>query len=168
MRGRCGGPWGARYGAGAAGDHDASAGALRELADWYGRMPGSTVSARTEYGYSEQQLRFIEGHVHAYAGRVSDAGRALDAGVSVVPDGQVIAVTSFEVNRAISLIRGGDPSEGARHVVRAVQVLPAGFRQSATTRRAARALASVPAGAAGLSAVTEARELLALPSGAGA
>jgi hypothetical protein len=148
------------------GDHGASAHALDDLSDSYARLPGFTVSARSSWGFSEQQLRFIEGHVHAYAGRVSDAGRALDTGVSMVPDGQWIAVTSFEVNRAISLIRGGDPSEGARHVARAVQALPAGYRQSATTRRASRALDAVPVGAASLPAVAEARELLALPPGA--
>jgi hypothetical protein len=150
------------------GDHDASEHTLRDLADTYARMPGATVSARTDWGFSEQQLRFIEGHVHAYAGRVSDAGRALDTGLSMVPDGQWIAVTSFEVNRSISLIQGGDPSEGARHVVRAVQALPSGFRQSATVRRASQALDMVPAGAASLSAVAEAREFLALPPGTSA
>lgn len=76
-----------------------------------------------------------------------------DASVSIVPDGQLIAATSFAVNRAVSLIRGGDPSGGARHVIRAVRVLPADYRQSATTRRAAQALDAAPVSAAGAPAV---------------
>ena len=148
------------------GEHGASATALQDLAVTYARMPGATGSARTAWGFSEQQLRFIEGHVHAHAGRVTLAASALDAGLSMVPAGQWIAVTSFEVNRAVCLIRGGDPSEGARHVAGAVRALPPGYRQSATMRRASRALDLVPAGAAGAPAVTEARELLALPPGA--
>ena len=52
-----------------------------------------------------------------------------------------------------------------RHVVRTVEALPAAFRQSAVVRKgAASALGLVPAGAAGVPAVAEARELLALPA----
>jgi hypothetical protein len=150
------------------GDHHESARTVQNLADTFARMPGGQTAAHSNWGFSEQQLRFIEGHVHAYAGRVPDAARALDAGLSMVPEGQWIAVTSFEVNRAISLIRGGDPSEGARHVVHAVQSLPQGYQQSATIRRSSRALDAVPASAANMPAVAEARELLSLPPGTSA
>jgi hypothetical protein len=49
-----------------------------------------------------------------------------------------------------------------------IEAVPAAYRRSALVlQNAAHALALVPAGAAGLPAVAEARELLALPSGAG-
>ncbi len=142
------------------GDHSASASAAQDLGDSYTRMPEATNSAHSAWGFSEQQLHFIEGHVHAYAGRASDSAKALDAGISMVPAGQWIAVSSFEVNRAICMIRAGDPSEGARHVVRAIQALPAGYRRSATMRRASAALDMIPVGADNVPAVVEARELL--------
>jgi hypothetical protein len=146
------------------GEHRESTRTLQDLADTFTRMPGAQGSARSSWGYSEQSLRFIEGFVYAHAGRVPEAGQALDAGRSLIPDGQWIAATSFEVTRGLSLIRGGDPSEGARHVVRAIQAMPAGFRASGATRRAALALEAVPADAVDLPAVAEARELLALPT----
>ena len=108
-------------------------------------------------------MRFIEGFVYAHAGRVSDASKALDAGHSLIPDGQWIAATSFEVTRGLGLIRGGDPSEGARQITRAIQAMPPGFRTSGAKRRAALALDAVPASAANSSSVVQARELLALP-----
>ena len=146
------------------GGHGESAQTLQDLSDTFARMPEAQGSARSSWGYSEQSLRFIEGFVYASAGRVPEASRALDAGRSLIPDGQWIAATSFEVTRGLSLIRGGDPSEGARLVVRAVQAMPTGFRASGATRRAALALEAVPADAANVPAVTEARELLSLPS----
>jgi hypothetical protein len=108
--------------------------------------------------------------VYAYAGRDGDATRAQAAGLALVPPGSPIPVADFQLDTAIGLIRAGDPSEGASHVVRTVQALPAGYRQSALIRQnAARALELVPAGTAAIPAVAEARELLALPpSGAGA
>ena len=119
--------------------------------------------------FSEQRLRFTEGHVHAYAGRVPDATKALDAGRSMVPDGHWIAVTCFEAVKAICQIRNGDPSAGAGHIVRTISALPSGFRQAATVRIVAgRAIDVIPARAANLPAVAEARELLSLPQGAGA
>jgi transcriptional regulator with XRE-family HTH domain len=148
------------------GNHRESARAVRDLTDTFTRLPGTQAIAHSSWGYSQQQLHFVEGHVYAHAGRVRDAGKALDSGLSLVPAGQWIAVTSFEVNRAISLIRGGDPSEGARHIVRAVRALPQGYRQSATVRRASFALDAVPANAVNTPAVAEARELLSLPQGA--
>src|SRR5262249_5250506 len=102
-------------------------------------------------------------------GRVPEAGRALDAGASLArSNGFPIAVTSFEVIRAAALIKGGDPSEGARHVVRAVQAIPDGYRASGATRRASHGRDVVRVGAAGRPAVPEARELRALSPGAGA
>jgi hypothetical protein len=147
------------------GDHRESIQALADLADTFGGIPGSQTAARSCWGYSEQQLRFVEGFVNAYASHVPETADAIDAGIALVPHGQWIAVTSFEVTRAVSIIRGGDPSEGARHVVRAIQALPPGYRQSVTIRRAALAIDAVPVNAANAPSVVQARELLALPPG---
>jgi hypothetical protein len=74
-------------------------------------------------------------------------------------------LADFELYSAVTLIRAGDPSEGARHVVRTIQALPASFQQSAVIRQgAARALDLVPVAAARSPAVSQARELLSLPA----
>jgi hypothetical protein len=148
------------------GNHQESKRALQDLTDTFARIPDAALSNRADGGFSEQVLHFTEGQVHAYAGRVPDAVKAIDVGRSMVPDGHWIAVTCFEASRATCLIRSGDPSEGARHVVRTIQALPSGFRQATNVRIvAARALDAVPDGSTKAPAVTEARELLSLPPG---
>jgi hypothetical protein len=145
------------------GDHRASERSLQELTNSFEQIPEAPVSARSDMAgsFSEQQLHFIEGCVYAHAGRVTEAAKALDSGRSMVPDGHWIAVTAFEAKRAICLVQAGDPSEGARHLVRSFAALPSEFRQVAMVRWAAEgALDAVPASAANLSAVVEARELV--------
>jgi transcriptional regulator with XRE-family HTH domain len=146
------------------GDHRESERTLHELTETFSRIPEAVTSSRLDgVSFSEQNMRFTEGWIYAYAGRVPDATKALDAGRSLVPDGHWIAIASWEASRAICLIRGGDPSEGARHVARTLQGIPSGFRQASIVRYSAvRALSAVPVGAANMPTVIEARELLSL------
>jgi hypothetical protein len=148
------------------GEHRESTRTLGDLADTFAGLPEATAGARGMWVYSEQELHFTHSRVYSYAGRSADATRSWEAGRALVPRGLPLAAAAFELGRATSLILGADPSEGARHVVRTVNELPPGYRQSATIRwKAARALDAVPARAASVPAVAEARELLALPPG---
>jgi hypothetical protein len=150
------------------GDHRGSVEAARDLGDVFARLPGTTAGSVTSLGWSEQKLCFIQGRVYARAGRSADAMRVNAAGLALVPGDTPVPLADFALSTAAALIRSGDPAEGARHVVRTIEALPAGYRQSAVVRQsAASALGLVPAGAAGVPAVTEARELLALPRGGG-
>jgi transcriptional regulator with XRE-family HTH domain len=144
------------------GDHRESERTLQDLTDAFSHLPEAATSSRLDgVGFSEQSMRFTEGWVHAYAGRVSDASKALGAGRSLVPDGHWIAIASWEASMAICLIRGGDPSEGSRHVVSSLGEIPPGFRQATIVRYSAvRALSTIPPGADNAPAVAEARELL--------
>jgi transcriptional regulator with XRE-family HTH domain len=149
------------------GDHGESATAVQDLGDLSARLPQSEMASRVPFAYCEQSLYFTQSRVYAYAGREADAARAQDAGLALVPRDAPLPLADFSLNAAVGLIRSGDPSEGARHVARTVEGLPVGYRQSTLIRQnAARALDLVPAGAAGLPAVAEAREVLALPAGA--
>jgi hypothetical protein len=148
------------------GDHGESVAAVQDLGELSARLPHAEITATVPFAYTEQSLFFTQSRVYAYAGRAADATRAQQAGLALVPRGAPLPLADFSLNTAIGLIRAGDPSEGAAHVVRTVEALPAGYRQSALIRQnAARALELVPAGAAGVPAVAEARELLALPPG---
>jgi hypothetical protein len=147
------------------GEHRESTRALGDLADTFTRLPPATPNSRGTWGYSEQELRFTESRVYAYAGHASDAARSWEAGRALVPGSAPLGAAAFEIGRATNLILDGDPSEGARHVVRTVRALPPGYRGSATLRwKASRALDAAPAGTASVPAVAEARELLALPA----
>jgi hypothetical protein len=149
------------------GEHRESTQTLGDLADTFARLPGTTAGARGTWGYSEQELRFTESRVYAYAGRASDSVRSWEAGRALVHPSAPLAAAAFELGRATGLILGEDPSEGARHMARTVKELPPEYRESTTIRwKAARALDAVPVDAASLPAVVEARELLALPPGA--
>jgi hypothetical protein len=151
------------------GEHRESVRTLGDLTDTFTGLPESVPGDDYVGGYGERALRFTECGVFAYAGRASDAAVSQDAGRALVPDGYWLPYADLELRGAMCLVAGGDPSEGARHVVRTVEALPAAFRQSIVVRRAAAGVLDlVPAGAAGVPAVAEARELLALPSGAGA
>jgi hypothetical protein len=149
------------------GDHRESVRALGDLTDTFARLPGS--ESDDDYAgsaYGERALRYTECGVLAYAGRPADAAASQDAGRALVPDGYWLPYADLELRGAMCLVADGDPSEGARHVVRTVEALPAEFRRSAVVRRGAvGVLGLVPAGAAGMPAVAEVRELLALPSG---
>ncbi|GAA3748630.1 hypothetical protein GCM10022225_36020 [Plantactinospora mayteni] len=149
------------------GRHDEARAALRQLFTLFAQLPqDTTTDRRSQWGWSEQRLRHVESHVHSCAGRTSDATSAQDAALSLYPPRAYQGPTQIELHRAICLIAAGDPSEGARHVVRIVGALPDPLRRDALVRRtAALALDVVPASAAKLPAVSEAHELLALPIG---
>jgi hypothetical protein len=167
---------GAAYGYGARamalavlGDHEGSAAAVRDDGEVMARLPEAEAVTRTPFGVWEQQLYAVQSRVYAYAGRSADAAKAQAAGVALVPPDCPVPLADFELTSAMALISAGDPSEGARHVVRTINALPPGYRHSAVVRQsAAHALGLVPVAAANVPAVAEARELLALPPAAGA
>jgi hypothetical protein len=70
------------------GSHQESKKALHGLTNTFSRIPEAATSSHLDgVSFSQQNLHFTEGWVHAYAGRVSDASKALDTGRSMVPDG---------------------------------------------------------------------------------
>jgi hypothetical protein len=148
------------------GQHDQARDALRQLSDTFDRLPGS-LRRWGQWGQTEQRLRFVESHVHSYAGRLSTAASAQDAALALYPPSSYQGRAQIELHRATCLIVAGDPSEGARHAICAIQALPSEHRHDALVRRtAALALDQVPEAARSLPAVAEARDLLAAPSGA--
>ncbi|BCJ65639.1 hypothetical protein [Polymorphospora rubra] len=149
------------------GQHGAARDALDETSRVFARLPDATVADRSsQWGWSEQRLRHVESHVHSYAGRAHDAAKAQNMALSLYPPQAYQGPAQIELHRAVSMIVAGDPSEGARHTARTVSGLPPHVRDDALIRRtAALALDTIPAGAAKLPAVSQARDLLALPIG---
>ena len=149
------------------GRHDEARSALGDLEDVFARLPASTAAdRRSQWGWSEQRLRFAQSHVYSLAGRLDDAAAAQDAALALYPEPQYLDPAEVQLHRAMCMIVAGDPSEGARHTVCTLQALPQHFRENALIRRsAAFALGAVPERARALPAVAEARELLALPPG---
>lgn len=150
------------------GQHEESENAVRDLTGLFERLPGYTATDRTsQWGWSEQRLRHVESHVYSYAGQFDKASAAQEAALALYPKDRYQGRTQVELYRSICITRSGDPTEGARHVIRTVQSLPASRQNDALVRRtAALALKAMPASAANLSAVLEARGMLALTEGA--
>jgi tetratricopeptide (TPR) repeat protein len=149
------------------GRHDEARRALGDLEDVFVRLPASTLADRgSQWGWSDQRLRFTQSHVHSLAGRLDEATAAQDAALALYPASMHLDPAQVQFHRAMCTIAAGDPGEGARHTVRTLQALPRHFRENALVRRtAALSLGAVPERARALPAVAEAHELLALPPG---
>ena len=120
----------------------------------------------SQWGWSEQRLRHVESFVHSHAGRAGDATAAQDAARGLYPDAAYQGPAQVELHRATCLIVSGDPSEGARHVIRALEALRPDYGHDGLVRRtAALTLDVLPDRARNLPAVTQARDLLALSLG---
>lgn len=148
------------------GQHGAARDALHDLSHVFTRLPDSVRADRlSTWGWAEQRLRFVESHVHSYAGRLGDAATAHDAALALYPSSSYQGPAQVELHRATCLIVAGDPSEGARHAIRTLEALPVDHRRDALLHRTATlALDRVPDGTFDLPAVAEARDRLALPS----
>jgi hypothetical protein len=149
------------------GQHGQAHDALHNLSEAFARLPDSVRSGRqSQWTWAEHRLRFVESHIHSHAGRHGDAALAQDAALALYLPSSYQGRAQIDLHRATCLIAAGDPSEGARHMIRAVQALPAEHRHDALVlRTAVLALDQVPDAARTLPAVAEARDLLALPSG---
>jgi transcriptional regulator with XRE-family HTH domain len=149
------------------GQHGEARNALHSLTRTFAKLSEATVTDRaSQWGWSEQRLRHVESHVYSHAGDIKNATKAQDQARLLYPSQLYQGPTQIELHRAICLINSGDPSEGARHVVRTLTALPAPVRRDAIVRRtAALALDGIPDAAIRLPAVAEARALLALPPG---
>jgi transcriptional regulator with XRE-family HTH domain len=149
------------------GRHDEARRALGDLDAVFVRLPESTVTdCVSEWGWSEQRLRHVQSWVHSHAGRLDEAAAAQDAALALYPASSSMGRAQVQLHRSMCVIAAGDPTEGARHAIRTLQALPQHFRNDVLVRRTAvLALGAVPERARTLPAVTEARELLALPPG---
>jgi hypothetical protein len=76
-------------------------------------------------------------HVHAYAGRVSEAGQAQDAALAAYPAGNFQGRAQIELHRAAAFIRADDVDTGASHLVSMMERLQPWQREDGILRRTA-------------------------------
>ncbi len=150
------------------GRHGEARDALADLEDSFTLLPAAvTADRRGQWGWAEARLRHVQSEVHSRAGSLREACAAQDAALALYPDHSSQGAVQVELHRALCLITAGDPAEGARHAVRALQ----GFRAGLLTpgglvhQTAVATLGAVPPGASLLPPVQEARQMLALPAG---
>lgn len=137
--------------------------ALADLEDVFARLPDRVRDDRaSQWGWSEQRLHHVASHVHTFAGDAEKAGHAQDLAIALYPERNYQGRTQIELHRAGGLLRAGDADEGARHMVRVLQGLPAELKGDGLLRRTALASLGLARPAdSGRTAVRDAYELLA-------
>lgn len=150
------------------GDCSGARAALADLEAVFARLPVQVLSDReSQWGWSEQRLRHTQSFVHSYTGRVAEATAAQEAALALYPSSSYQGPAQVHLHRATCLIITGDPAEGVRHMIRTIEGLPVNLsRDNLVRRSAALVLEALPAQAAKLPVVSQARELLAVPTGA--
>ncbi|MDL4775868.1 hypothetical protein [Actinomadura xylanilytica] len=145
------------------GRHQEASGALTDLEDVFVCLPDRTRDDRaSQWGWSEQRLHHVASYVHTFAGDAEKAGRAQDLAIALYPERSHLGRAQVELHRAGCLLRAGDAEEGARHVVRVFQEIPAELSGNVVVRRTAfTSLGLAPPADSGRTAVRDAHELLA-------
>lgn len=149
------------------GRHSDAAAALTDLGELFERLPDDVRKERSsQWGWTNGRLLYVTSLVHTCAGEVGLAMAAQDAALSVYPERNWQARGQIEMHRAGTLIRAGDVDEGARHLARVLEDLPAEQRGDGLVRGSALASLRLAApGNANRPALREARDLLASTGG---
>lgn len=145
------------------GQHDDAADALGDLRGMFEQLPETVRTERgSQWGWSDGRLHYVTSLVHTCAGNIAPAMAAQDAALAVYPAQSWQARGQVEMHRAGVLIRAGDVDEGARHLTRVLERLPAEQRGDGLLRGSAfTSLRLTTPAQAGLPSIRQARELLA-------
>ena len=99
------------------GRHSEASAALNQVTDMFERLPESALNdQQSQWNWAEQRLRHVESHVHAHAGRISEAQAAQDAATACYPASNYQGRTQVAMHQAVAMIRAGDIGGGADHL----------------------------------------------------
>ncbi len=145
------------------GRHREASEALDDVRNVYDRLPEFVRADRTtQWGWSDQRFWYVASTVHTHAGSLDDALNAQDKALAAYPTRNWQARTQVEMHRAGVLMRAGDVDEGARHMVRVLERLPAEQRADGLLQQSAMtSLRLAPTEQTQRRTIREARELLA-------
>jgi hypothetical protein len=146
------------------GRHDEAADALHDLGDVFEGLPEGVRTERgSQWGWTYGRLLYVTSLVHTCAGKVGPAMAAQDAALTLYPIRNWQARGQVEMHRAGALIRAGDVDEGADHMARILESLPAEQRGDGLLQGSALTSLRLAAPAqAGRPSIRQARELLAV------
>jgi len=109
--------------------------ALSRLADLYDGYGGDT--AHTQWGWTEQRLRFVTSEVHAFGGRTRETAIARGQALRLYPSTSWAAPAQVEAHMSIAHIRAGDVDGGMAHLLRTLDQLRPWQRADAFVARSA-------------------------------
>ncbi|WP_433467356.1 helix-turn-helix domain-containing protein [Spirillospora sp. CA-128828] len=144
------------------GRHDEATETLDDLRSVFEGLPEAVQTERgSQWGWSNGRLHYVTSLVHTCAGNMGPAMVAQDAALAVYPDQNWQARGQIEMHRAGVLIRAGDVDEGARHMTRVLESLPAEQRCDGLVKGSALTSLRLAAPAqAGRPSIRQARDLL--------
>jgi hypothetical protein len=145
------------------GDHSSAITALQELETLYEQLPASvTDDALTQWGWSEPNLRQVEGGTYARLGNTIKARAALDRATALWPPDRHGAWTQIKLRQSLCDVSDGDVTHGLDTAVTTLTALPPEQRPTFIDFAARDVLAALPEGKA--RQLPAAQELRALTS----
>lgn len=114
----------------------------------------------SEFGWAEDRLRFTESFVYSHLGCYDQADVASRRAVALYPASFRRDLAQIELLRAFCLVRSGDVTGGARHVIDTMSGLPREQHVRPVVDLGQQVLDAVPAGERHLPGVREVREYL--------
>ncbi|TYB46276.1 helix-turn-helix transcriptional regulator [Actinomadura chibensis] len=108
------------------GQHDKASDALDDLRRIFEKLPDTVRNQRgSQWGWPYGRLLYVTSLVHTCAGNIEPAMAVQDEALALYPTRNWQGRGQIEMHRAGVLIRAGDTDEGARHVTRFLESLPA-------------------------------------------
>jgi hypothetical protein len=135
---------------------------LQALRDAFSDLPSDMTADQGWYcwAYPEERVRFAESFVYSHLGNIKAADTAQQAALRLYPPSFVREPTQIELLRALSLVRSGDCTEGARHATAMMEQLPAEYRSRVAMGLSEQVFDAIPPEERGRAAVAELRELI--------
>ncbi|MFD0687759.1 helix-turn-helix domain-containing protein [Actinomadura fibrosa] len=147
------------------GIHDAAATELARTARIYDGLPSTaTDDVSSVFAMTPNRVHYTEAWIHAHAGDIDKTDRAAERALPYYPATHLRTPTQVKLMQAYARTRAGDVTEGIRQAHTTYEVLPPEHRSTMVTDLANRVLEPIPAAQRKHSAVSDYRELVALPS----
>jgi hypothetical protein len=141
------------------GDRSGARDALSRLETEFEKLPETTRTDTTPWGWSEHRLLHVRSFMHSYTGDLRQAGKAQDTVLPLYSPSS-LGAAQVRFHQAACMIVSGDPSQGARHIVEVFESIPPEFRNGDLKSSAAFALEKLPDHAERIPAVRQVRELM--------
>jgi hypothetical protein len=140
------------------GDRAGARATLAALENTFERLNNDSATW-TAWSWREPRLHHVRSFVHSYLGNIREAVAAQDTALASYTRPQAPGAAQVRIHRAMSIIASGDPPQGARYLVNALESVDPAFRRGSLRTSAEHALRALPDRARQLPEVRRARQL---------
>lgn len=135
---------------------------LNDLRETFAALPSSMTKDHSWHcwAYPEERVRFAESFVYSHLGDTRRAEQAQSAALDLYPPHSRRGPVQIELQRALCLVKAGDPMEGAGHATTTLAGLPTEHRTRFVMGLGEQVLAAVSKGERPTRSALELHELL--------